>query len=86
MSTSQAVGVLSKLVKPDVADVDPKAASAAAHATGTAAAAVAASGFALSAQAPYPQGHPQQVTDCAAPEAHLLYTSPWEHVLWFPPV
>jgi hypothetical protein len=82
VATSQAVGVLSKLVKPDFADVDPKAAAAAAHATGAAAAAAAATDVALSAQAPHPQGHPQQVTDCAA---HFLYMSFWGHLLWFLP-
>ena len=65
------MGVLSKLVKPDVADVDPKAASAAAHATGTAAAA-AATGVALSAQAPHPQGHLQQVSNYAVAKDTIL--------------
>ena len=72
----QAVGILSKLVKPDFADVDPKAAAAAAHAAGAAAAAAAATAIALSAPAPHPQGYPQQVTSHAVPEAQLLHTRP----------
>lgn len=84
MAASQAVGVLSKLIKPDFADVDPKAAAAAAYATGAAAA--AATGVALTAQAPHPLGHLQQVTIWAAPLAYLVYMSPWEHVLRLPPV
>jgi hypothetical protein len=67
--TAQAVGVLSKLVKPDVADVDPRADAAAAAAAAAGAAATA--GVALSAQAAHPHSQMQQVSVSSCTAATL---------------